>query len=247
MRAALAIPFLWLTAWAQSSVLRLPGPPPLALPEWLAPVAQAKNIAKKASPTEATSSYTTDTLPADVLSHYERQLRAAGVEFQTKRDGIVTEIESSTEKYSGTVRVREENGGASVKVSYGLRHDPPADPLKSARALETVPVVSGTWSFAHVGNRFQGTIVLRQAGPEVSGVWRTEKGKVEPDDQLTARIDGHIMYLTRSIANTNLEQKYVLTIYPDGNRIDGYGEGWGLNHSDLIMQRVPAAPVRRRE
>ena len=247
MRAALAIPFLWLTAWAQSSVLRLPGPPPLALPEWLAPVAQAKNIAKKASPTEATSSYTTDTLPADVLSHYERQLRAAGVEFQTKRDGIVTEIESSTEKYSGTVRVREENGGASVEVSYGLRHDPPADPLKSARALETVPVVSGTWSFAHVGNRFQGTIVLRQAGPEVSGVWRTEKGKVEPDDQLTARIDGHIMYLTRSIANTNLEQKYVLTIYPDGNRIDGYGEGWGLNHSDLIMQRVPAAPVRRRE
>jgi hypothetical protein len=228
-------------------VLRLPGPPPLALPEWLAPFPQAKEVSKKASPTEATSSYTTPAPEADVVSHYERQLGAAGIPFQTERSGMVAEIVGSTKEHSATIRVREDNSGASVEVSYGPRHDPPPDSLKNGRASETVPGVAGTWTFTCVANRFRGTIVLRQAGSEVTGIWHTAFGKVEPDDQLAARIDGHIMYLTRAIANSNLEQKYVLTIYPDGNRIDGYGEGFGLNHSDLIMQRVPAAPVRSRE
>jgi hypothetical protein len=87
-----AIPLLLvyasLPAWGQdTSEIFLPGPPPLALPDWLAPFPQASNQSAKATYKEATSAYTTPVLPAAVISHYEQQMRTAGVSFQTKRDG----------------------------------------------------------------------------------------------------------------------------------------------------------------
>ena len=98
------------------------------------------------------------------------------------------------------------------------------------------PDVSGTWTFINVGDRFLGTIVLQQSGSAVTGVWHTEAGKSEPDSPLSGRIDGNILYFTRSLGN--LEQKYVLTISTDGNRIDGFGDGWGISHANLNMTRV---------
>jgi hypothetical protein len=133
-----------LSAWGQSGVLQLPGPPPLALPKWLAPFPQARDRSTKATPTEAASSYTALGLPADVISHYEQQLNPAGVAFQTKPDGTATVIEGSAEKASWAVRVREENGAARVEVSYALkRNRPPAQP--TAPADRMLPALRLEW------------------------------------------------------------------------------------------------------
>jgi hypothetical protein len=115
-----------------------------------------------------------------------------------------------------------------------------------AMAVQARTSVSGTWTFTCVGNRFQGTITLQQSGPTVMGWWRTEVGKSEPDTSVSGEIRGNTIYLTRSIGN--LQQKYVLTISPDGNKIYGYGDGWGINHADMNMERSGSAePVQTPE
>lgn len=45
------------------------------------------------------------------------------------------------------------------------------------------------------------------------------------------------MYLRRSLGDE--EQQYVLKISPDANRIDGFGYGWFLDHTDLNLRRAP--------
>src|SRR5215472_5908747 len=37
--------------------------------------------------------------------------------------------------------------------------------------------LSGTWSFTHLDNRFQGWITLRQTGSTLEGTWHTSSGK----------------------------------------------------------------------
>jgi hypothetical protein len=59
-----------------------------------------------------------------VISHYEQQLRTAGIAFQTTRDGTGTSIEVFAEKASCAIRVRVEDGGAKVEVNYALKRDP---------------------------------------------------------------------------------------------------------------------------
>lgn len=99
--------------------------------------------------------------------------------------------------------------------------------------------VSGVWVFTHWNDRFQGTIVLRRSGSTISGTWHTSKGKSEPDTTVSGRIDGNTVTLTRFIGNN--QQNYVLTLSPDGKRLDGFGNGWFLNHTNLNMQRKAAA------
>src|SRR5262249_48262314 len=48
-------------------------------------------------------------------------------------------------------------------------------------------------------------------------------------------------------------QNYALSLSPDGNRLDGFGDGWFINHANLNMQRSAitapprtAAPAARR-
>ena len=92
-----------------------------------------------------------------------------------------------------------------------------------------------------VNDRFQGTVMLRQDGSEVTGTWHTSKGKSEPDDAVSARVDGNTVTLWRFIGNER--QNFVLTLSADRSRLDGYGDGWFLNHTNLNMLRVvdPAA------
>jgi hypothetical protein len=98
--------------------------------------------------------------------------------------------------------------------------------------------LSGTWGFTHFDGRFQGWIVLRQSGPTFSGTWHTSRGKSEPDDQVTGRLDGDTVTLWRFIGNN--KQSFVLTLSADGNRLDGFGDGYFLKHTNLNMQRAAA-------
>jgi len=95
--------------------------------------------------------------------------------------------------------------------------------------------LSGTWGFTHADDRFQGWVVLRQSGDIFRGTWHTSRGKSEPDDEITGRVDGNTVTLWRFIGNN--KQSFVLTLSADGNRLDGFGDGFFLNHTNLNMLR----------
>jgi hypothetical protein len=98
--------------------------------------------------------------------------------------------------------------------------------------------LSGGWVFTHADDRFRGTIVLRQAGSGITGTWHNSKGKTEADSPIAGRVDGNAITLTRFIGDNR--QNYALTLSADGNRLDGFGGGWFLSHTNLNMQRVAA-------
>src|SRR5580698_2636162 len=66
-------------------------------PEWLAPFPQARDQSATASAMEGASAYTALAHSADVIKHYEQEMRAAGVTFRTQSDGIGTSIVASME------------------------------------------------------------------------------------------------------------------------------------------------------
>ena len=104
---------------------------------------------------------------------------------------------------------------------------------------QPVPDLSGTWGFTHFDDRFQGWIVIHQAGTTFRGIWHTSRGKDEPDDQITGRIDENTVTLWRFIGTNR--QSYVLTLSADSNRLDGFGDGFFLNHTSLNMLRSTAS------
>jgi len=95
--------------------------------------------------------------------------------------------------------------------------------------------LSGTWSFTHFDGRFQGWIALRQSGSTLEGTWHTDSGKSEPDTVVTGRVDGATVTLQRSLGAN--QQSYAMTLSADGNRLDGFGEGYFLHHTNLNMTR----------
>jgi len=112
-------------------------------------------------------------------------------------------------------------------------------PYACAAFAQPVVDLSGTWGFTHFDDRFQGWIVIHQSGNTFRGTWHTSRGKDEPDDQITGRIDGNTVTLWRFIGNNR--QSYVLTLSADGNRLDGFGDGFFLNHTNLNMLRGAAS------
>src|SRR5258708_21914732 len=116
------------SAWGQQSSENSP-PPRLAMPEWLAPFPQARDQSATATSTESVSTYTALAHPAEVISHYQQQLRAAGVAFRTQSDGIGFSILASAEKLSAVIRIREVEDVITVKVPFSVASDkPPAQP-----------------------------------------------------------------------------------------------------------------------
>jgi hypothetical protein len=95
--------------------------------------------------------------------------------------------------------------------------------------------LSGTWNFTHFDDRFQGSITLRQSGSTLQGTWHTSSGKSEPDTPVTGSVDGAAVTLVRSLGSN--QQNYTLTLSPDGNSLDGFGEGYFLHHTNLNMTR----------
>jgi hypothetical protein len=107
--------------------------------------------------------------------------------------------------------------------------------VKGGQAPGTASL-SGVWTFTHLRDRFHGTIELKQAGSEITGTWHTATGKNEADTAISGQVEGNTVRLTRMVGDN---QNYVLTLSADGNRLDGFGNGWFVNHANLNMQRVP--------
>ena len=122
---------------------------------------------------------------------------------------------------------REARGTTAKKVytSDNMTNSAPADTKD----------LSGTWSFTHLDNRFEGWIELRQSGTTLEGTWHTSKGKSEPDTSVTGTVNGTTVTLTRFLGSN--QQDYALTLSTDGTRLDGFGEGYFLHHSNLNLKR----------
>jgi hypothetical protein len=112
---------------------------------------------------------------------------------------------------------------------------PPSDGPASVSRAQAVTDLSGTWGFTHADDHFRGWIVLQQSGSIISGTWHTSFGKSEPDDTISGRVDGNTVTIWRLIGNNR--QNFVLTLSADGSRLDGFGDGFFLNHTNLNMQR----------
>ena len=95
--------------------------------------------------------------------------------------------------------------------------------------------LSGIWNFTHFDDRFQGWIDLRQSGSALQGTWHTSSGKSEPDTSVTGSVDGTAVTFKRFLGPN--QQSYALTLSADGNRLDGFGEGYFLHHTNLNMSR----------
>jgi hypothetical protein len=132
-------------------------------------------------------------------------------------------------------RRKKETSGTTAKKVYTTD-----DMSNPAPTLAQGPQdLSGTWSFTHFDDRFQGSITLRQSGSTLEGTWHTSSGKSEPDTPVTGSVDGAAVTLRRSLGSN--QQSYALTLSADGNGLDGFGEGYFLHHTNLNMMRNAAA------
>ena len=132
-------------------------------------------------------------------------------------------------------RQQKKPSGTTAKKGYTT--DDMSNP--AATLAQGPQDLSGTWSFTHFDDRFQGSITLRQSGSTLQGTWHTSSGKSEPDTFVTGSVDGAAVTLCRSLGPN--QQSYALTLSADGNRLDGFGEGFFLHHTNLNMTRSGAA------
>lgn len=87
-------------------------------PSWLAPFPAALATGELLGPTSNESSYSTSASVAEVMAHYERQFKAAGLEFQSNYDGLGTTIRVQVPKRAALVQIRESDAGASIKTMF---------------------------------------------------------------------------------------------------------------------------------
>jgi len=104
-----------------------------ALPKWLAPFPHIQ------TDTATPSGYTARAASADVIAHYERQMREAGVSFKIENDGIGTSILATEGLASAVVRIRENDRGSTVRVSYTINAEPPPPPSQVLPPAKLVP------------------------------------------------------------------------------------------------------------
>jgi hypothetical protein len=128
-------------------------------------------------------------------------------------------------------RQQKDTQGTTAKKVYTTDdiNDPAPGSAQGSKDL------SGTWSFTHFDDRFQGSITLRQSGSALEGTWHTSSGKSEPDTSVTGSINGTTVTLKRLLGPN--QQTYTLTLSADGNGLDGFGEGYFLHHTNLNMTR----------
>ena len=129
-------------------------------------------------------------------------------------------------------RQQKETSGTITKKVYTTDDitNPSPAPAGQPQSL------TGTWSFTHFDDRFQGEIALRQSGSALEGTWHTRSGKSEPDTLVTGSVNGGAVTLKRLLGSN--QQTYALTLSADGSRLDGFGEGFFLHHTNLNMTRI---------
>ena len=118
----------------------------LVLPEWLAPYPGASpNTQASAGLIE--SSYTADGTPSEVTAHYQKELAAAGVTFQSNDDGMGIAMRASTPECDLLIRVRERGGATFVSATCSEKSSAPAQatylpnvrPMPNRSALPPIP------------------------------------------------------------------------------------------------------------
>lgn len=145
--------------------------------------------------------------------------------------------DDATTKHSRPVIYGLDEGAKEVKQYVPAAFNAPApDSPAPASPGPIASGVSGTWAFTHADGRFQGVVEFRQNGSAITGTWHTTS-RAEADSAIAGRIDGNTVTFTRFVGSN---QNFVLTLSADGSRLDGFGEGWFLNHSNLNMQRAVA-------
>lgn len=100
-------------------------------PAWLVPFPQARDQVDLG---QGTSTYTALGPASDVISHYETNLRNAGINFNAQSDGIGVSIVAAAGNQSAVIRLREQDGVTKVNVSYAVTTaaPPPVAPLPGA-------------------------------------------------------------------------------------------------------------------
>jgi hypothetical protein len=89
----------------------------LNVPDWLAPLPEAKSITRTASATSVDLSYLVPLSPTEAAGRYQERLQKAGVRFGVNFDGIGNAISASTESISCIVHISEADSGSRVRVS----------------------------------------------------------------------------------------------------------------------------------
>lgn len=128
-------------------------------------------------------------------------------------------------------RQQKETRGTTAKKVYTTDNMTSPAPASAQGPKD----LSGTWNFTHFDDSFQGWITLRQSGSALQGTWHTSSGKSEPDTPVSGSVDGTAVTLRRLLGSN--QQSYALTLSPDGNGLDGFGEGYFLHHTNLNMTR----------
>jgi len=147
-------------------------------------------------------------------------------------------VEGENQTYFLTIAT-DGNRIDGIGFGWGIDGHTNLNMRRAGGTISPMTDISGRWTFRHIGDRFQGMITLKQSGSAVVGTWHTEIGKSEPDNEISGQVEGDTVYLRRSLGDE--EQRYVLTISADGNRIDGFGYGWFLDHTNLNLTRTPSA------
>jgi len=145
--------------------------------------------------------------------------------------------DDGTTKHSRPVIYGLDEGAKEVKQFVPTAfNSSTTDSSASASSAQVVTGVSGTWAFTHGEGRFQGVVELRQIGSAITGTWHTTS-RSESDSSVAGRIDGNTVTFIRYVGSN---QTFVLTLSADGSRLDGFGDGWFLNHTNLNMERAVA-------
>jgi hypothetical protein len=87
-------------------------------PSWLIPFPDSTPTGSFLNPTSNENTYTSSASLADVIKHYERQFKDAGLEWESNYDGLGTTMRIQVPKRAALVQIRENDGGVSVKTIF---------------------------------------------------------------------------------------------------------------------------------
>src|SRR5579871_912104 len=87
-----------------------------AMPEWLAPYPGAAADTRESTGL-IESSYTAGAKPADIVTYYQKELEAQGVESRANDDGLGIVLRASVPECDLLIRVRERDAKSAVTVS----------------------------------------------------------------------------------------------------------------------------------
>jgi hypothetical protein len=96
------------------------GQPTVSMPTWMASY-PGTTPDTRTQPSLIESSYPTKARPAAVVEHYGKLFEAAGVPFTPTFDGMGTVVRASVPECDLMIKIREQDGGAFVRVSCAVK------------------------------------------------------------------------------------------------------------------------------